>query len=68
MPDPRDLLPQPPWEGPPIPRFTQKTYKYKCIDCGFEVYRRIPPYFFEGSKCPNCPEGVFVLAEETYRR
>lgn len=25
MPDPRDFLPQPPWEGPPIPKFLSKS-------------------------------------------
>ena len=25
MPDPRDILPQPPWEGPPVPKFVMKT-------------------------------------------
>lgn len=28
MPDPRDFLPQPPWEGPPIPRILRPTKSY----------------------------------------
>lgn len=31
MPDPRDFLPQPPWEGPPIPRFFKEWYYIQSL-------------------------------------
>lgn len=44
MPDPRDFLPQLPWEGPPIPRRlirSKKRVEPVCAVCGraFEDYR-----------------------------
>lgn len=68
MPDPRDFLPQPPWEGPPIPRGRRQKerlgphgYSLKvCTYCGkeFEDLRsgeeKLLDTIFRRTTCSEC--------------